>query len=109
MLAMLAALNPPEYLQDLIIFASSGLAGCFLMPMLICLYWPSMTAKGAIAGLLGGLASHLSLYIIGYVVNGKFESYSLLKMDPFIWAVITSGILSIAFSLGQNSYSKKSN
>ena len=57
MLAMLAALNPPEYLQDLIIFATSGLAGCFLMPILICLYWPGMTAQGAIAGLLGGLGS----------------------------------------------------
>ena len=107
MLAMLAALNPPEYLQDLIIFASSGLAGCFLMPMLICLYWPGMTSKGAIAGLLGGLASHLTLYIIGYTVNGKFESYPLLKLDPFIWAVITSGILSVLFSLGQTGYSKK--
>ncbi|MCH2608806.1 MAG: hypothetical protein MKZ92_09765, partial [Pedosphaera sp.] len=33
-LAMLAVLNPPEYLQDLIVFATSGLAGCFLMPVL---------------------------------------------------------------------------
>jgi len=100
MLAMLAALNPPEYLQDLIIFATSGLAGCFLMPILICLYWPGMTAQGAIAGLLGGLGSHLSLYIIGFFINGKFESYPLLKLDPFIWAVIASGTLSILFSLG---------
>ncbi|MEC8989578.1 MAG: hypothetical protein VYB66_10030, partial [Verrucomicrobiota bacterium] len=43
-LAMLAVLNPPQYLQDLIVFATSGLAGCFLMPVLLGLYWPRMTA-----------------------------------------------------------------
>ena len=109
LLAMLAALNPPKYLQDLIIFATSGLAGCFLMPMLICLYWPGMTARGAIAGLLGGLGSHLSLYLIGFFVKGKFESYPLLKLDPFIWAVITSGALSILFSLGQGDRNTENN
>ena len=62
-LAMLAVLNPPQYLQSLIIFASSGLAGCFLMPMLLGLYWPQITSKGAIAGMLGGLGCHLSLYL----------------------------------------------
>ena len=67
-LAMLAVLNPPEYLQDLIVFATSGLAGCFLMPVLLGLYWPGMTARGAIAGMLGGLGCHLGLYLIGWFV-----------------------------------------
>ena len=37
--AMIAVINPPEYLQDLIIFASGGLAGCFLFPVLLMLFW----------------------------------------------------------------------
>ena len=92
-LAMLAVLNPPQYLQSLIIFASSGLAGCFLMPMLLGLYWPQITSKGAIAGMLGGLGCHLSLYIAGYVINGKFEAFKLLEFDPFIWSLVVSGLL----------------
>ena len=92
-LAMLAVLNPPQYLQSLIIFATSGLAGCFLMPVLLGLYWPQITAKGAIAGMLGGLGCHLSLYIAGYVIKGKFEAFKLLEFDPFIWSLVVSGLL----------------
>ena len=98
-LAMLAVLNPPEYLQDLIVFATSGLAGCFLMPVLLGLYWPGMTAHGAIAGMLGGLGCHLGLYLIGWFVNGKFASYQLLEFNPFIWAILVSGLLSYLASL----------
>ncbi len=98
-LAMLAVLNPPEYLQDLIVFATSGLAGCFLMPVLLGLYWPGMTAHGAIAGMLGGLGCHLVLYLIGWFVNGKFASYQLLEFNPFIWAILVSGLLSYLASL----------
>ena len=108
-LAMLAVLNPPQYLQDLIVFATSGLAGCFLMPMLLGLYWPQMSAKGAIAGMLGGLGCHLSLYIAGYAVNGKFEAYKIpvLEFDPFIWALLVSGLLGWLVSLGQAKSPKK--
>ena len=98
-LAMLAVLNPPEYLQDLIVFATSGLAGCFLMPVLLGLYWPGMTARGAIAGMIGGLGCHLGLYLIGWFVNGKFASYQLLEFNPFIWAILVSGLLSYLASL----------
>ena len=92
-LAMLAVLNPPQYLQDLIVFATSGLAGCFLMPVLLGLYWPQISAKGAIAGMLGGLSCHLSLYIAGYVIKGKFEAFKMLEFDPFICSLVVSGLL----------------
>ena len=105
-LAMLAVLNPPQYLQSLIIFASSGLAGCFLMPMLLGLYWPEITSKGAIAGMLGGLGCHLSLYIAGYVIKGKFEAFKLLEFDPFIWSLVVSGLLCWICSIYKSSPKK---
>ncbi len=101
-LAMLAVLNPPQYLQDLIVFATSGLAGCFLMPILLGLYWPQMTAKGAIAGMLGGLGCHLSLYIAGYLIEDKFAAYQLLELNPFIWSLTVSGLLGWLCSLCQS-------
>ena len=91
-LAMLAVLNPPQYLQDLIVFATSGLAGCFLMPVLLGLYWPRMSAMGAIAGRLGGLGCHLLLYIAGYLIEDKFTAYQLLELNPFLWSVTVSGL-----------------
>ena len=106
-LAMLAVLNPPQYLQDLIVFATSGLAGCFLMPVLLGLYWPQITAKGAIAGMLGGLGCHLSLYIAGYVIKGKFEAFKLLEFDPFIWSLVVSGLLCWLSSLYKANQTKK--
>ena len=78
----------------MIVFATSGLAGCFLMPMLLGLYWPKMNARGAISGMLGGLGCHLLLYIIGYFINGKFSAYQLLEFNPFIWSIFVSGLLS---------------
>ncbi len=100
-LAMLAVLNPPQYLQDLIVFATSGLAGCFLMPVLLGLYWPRMTAMGAIAGMLGGLGCHLLLYIAGYLIEDKFTAYQLLEFNPFIWSLTVSGLLGWLCSLCQ--------
>ena len=100
-LAMLAVLNPPQYLQDLIVFATSGLAGCFLMPILLGLYWPRMTAMGAIAGMLGGLGCHLLLYIAGYLIEDKFTAYQLLELNPFIWSLTVSGLLGWLCSLRQ--------
>ncbi|MEE3177231.1 MAG: hypothetical protein VX269_07750 [Verrucomicrobiota bacterium] len=98
-LAVFAMMNPPQYLQDLIIFASGGLAGCLLMPMALCLYWPRMTPKGAIAGMLGALIIHLGLTIIGFKMTGNFEPYDLLDLNPFIWDVIGSAILIVSVSL----------
>ena len=98
-LAVFAMMNPPQYLQDLIIFASGGLAGCLLMPIALCLYWPRMTPKGAIAGMLGALIIHLALTVIGFKMTGNFEPYDLLDLNPFIWDVIGSAFLIISVSL----------
>ena len=38
-LAMLFVIDPPKYLQDLIVFATGGLAACFLVPLTLSLYW----------------------------------------------------------------------
>ena len=97
-LAVIAIINPPAYLQDLIIFASGGLAGCLLMPMAFSLYWNKTTPLAAIAGMIGALLIHLSLTIIGYFKTGKFNPYDFLGMNPFIWDVVGSAILIIIVS-----------
>ena len=98
-LAVVIALNPVDYLQLLIVFASEGLAGCFLMPMILCLFWQRMTGAGAIAGMLGGAIMQMALYVIGYLVEGKFEPYSPGGLQPFFWDVTASAIGCVAGSM----------
>jgi sodium/pantothenate symporter len=97
-LAVLAVLNPPTYLQDLIVFASGGLAACFFIPIVLALYWPGMTARGAIAGMLGGMLAHLGLTCWGWMEQGELRAYAFLGMNPFIWDLLGSGAGSLLFS-----------
>lgn len=94
LLAVFAVLNPPRFLQDLIVFASGGLGACFLMPMVFALYWPRMTARAATVGMISGALTILCLYVVGYLVRGEFGEYNLLGLHPFIWSVVvTTGLI----------------
>lgn len=98
LLAVVAVLNPPRFLQDLIVFASGGLGACFLMPMVLALYWKGMTARAAVAGMISGALTVLVLYSIGYFVRGEFGEYNLLGLHPFIWSVIVTSSLIVLVS-----------
>lgn len=92
MLAMLAMLNPPNYLQTLIVFASSGLGATFLAPVAFGLFWKRMTAGGAVGGMLAGAMTVGALYLTWYAMEGELGPYNLLGLDPFIWgSVISTG------------------
>lgn len=97
--AMLAVLKPPQHLQDLIVFASGGLAGCFLIPVLLMLFWRRMSAAGAIAGMLGGFLMHTGLLIAGFMKTGKFIVLTPLDVEPLIWDLLLSGVLAVGVAL----------
>ena len=98
-LAVIAAINPPDFLQTLIVFASAGLGACFLVPIVFSLYWRKMTDMAAITGMISGGVVILVLYSIGRVVHEEFSEYLLLGLHPFIWAVVVSAIVVITVSL----------
>ncbi len=97
--ATLAVLNPPQYLQNLIVFSTGGLAGCFLVPMALTLFWSRMTRAGVIAGMLGGCGTHVLLYIAGYLAHGRFAVFAFLGLEAFIWDMVGAAIFSVGFSL----------
>lgn len=99
LLGVVAVLHPPQFLQHLIVFASAGLGACFLMPMVFALYWPRANPAGIVAGMLGGGATVLSLYLAGFLKTGEFGEYLLLGFHPFIWAVLVSSAVIVGFSL----------
>ena len=100
-LAVLVVLNPPPYLQTLIVFASGGLGASFLMPMVLALYWPRMTGAGAFFGMLTGAFTILSLYFVGYLERGAFGEYNLFGIHPIVWSIVATGVVIVSVSLAQ--------
>ena len=94
-LAVVAMLKPPQFLQDLIVFGSGGLAASFLMPVVLMLYWPRLTPVATVAGMVSGGFTIGAIYLVGYFVNGKFGEINLLGLHPFIWAVAVSALVSV--------------
>jgi len=88
--AVLGALYPPAYLQDIIVFTGSGLACCFLAPMALALYWPRLNTSGATAGMLGGFLTHLALYGAGFLNDGGFKAVQIAHLDPLIPGMVVS-------------------
>lgn len=89
--AMLGAINPPQFLQDIIVYTGSGLAACFLGPMIFALYWPRANLIGCTAGMLGGFVTHLAMYVAGSFVNGSFfRPYELFDFDPIVVGLFVS-------------------
>jgi len=97
--AMLGAMHPPQFLQDIIVYTGSGLAACFLVPVALALYWPRYNAAGAIAGMVGGFFIHLALYLGGWQMFGTFRAYTPLGVDPIIWGLFVSFAISILTTL----------
>jgi len=88
--AVLGALNPPEYLQYLIIYAGGGIGVVLLVPMGLGLYWRRFNGPGAVAAMLGGFATHLTLYLVGFMIYGRFHPVRLWNFDPVIPALAVS-------------------
>ncbi len=89
--AMIGAVNPPQYLQDIIVYVGSGLAACFLAPVALAIYWPRVNLAGTFAGMLGGFAAHLSMYVAGWFFHGSFfRPVRLLGCDPVIVGLVGS-------------------
>jgi len=90
-IAMIVAVNPPQFLQDIIVYVGSGLAACFLAPTIFLLYWPRANEQGSIIGMLSGFSAHLAMYATGMFVNGSFfRPYRLFEFDPIIIGLTVS-------------------
>ena len=97
--ALIGAMNPPEFLQDIIVYTGSGLAAAFLAPVVYALYWPRSNHQGCIAAMIGGFGAHLSLYIIGFINGEGFTPYRPLELDPIIIGLFGSFIIGFIFTL----------
>jgi Na+/pantothenate symporter len=97
--ATIGAVNPPKFLQVLVVFTFGGLATVFLSTMVLALYWPRFNKYGAAASMLGGFTGYLSLYAAGFLSYGEIRPVCPFGIDPLIWGIGISLILGLGFTL----------
>lgn len=89
-IVLLFALKPPAFLQLIVIFAISGFAASFTIPLIMGLYWRGATPTGGIVSMVGGFLTLIILYI--------FDIPNPLGFDPLVWGMLISFILMIIVS-----------
>ncbi len=126
LIAVLANLNPPTYLQALVVLSGSAGAATFIAPVMMACYWRRATAGGALAGMLSGFLVYFGIYSCGWAQNwatanathvvaqqilavlgkdpligaaGLFRPYYILGVDPIIWGLLASVIGGVGVSL----------
>ena len=69
-LVFVAALEPPDLLVWINLFAVGGLEAVFLWPILLGLYWNGANARGALASIVTGLALFIALTVFKTPLGG---------------------------------------
>lgn len=110
--AVASNIDPPAYLQAVVVFSSSGAGSAFVVPCLMLCYWRRATAPGVIAAMTTGAGVTLGLYLIGFALGWqdppfdpgiaeatKLRPYYLGGFQPLIWGVLASAIAGIGVTL----------
>ena len=126
LIAVIANLDPPKYLQALVVVSSSGGGASFTVPVLMACYWRRTTSGGMLAGMLIGFFCYFGLSSAGWIQNwatmtpdspfaksvldvlgpdpkigiaGLFRPYYVLGIDPVVWSILVSAIAGVGTSL----------
>lgn len=83
LVGVVLALNPPTYLQLIVVFAGTGLGATFAWPSILAIFWPRMNKAGCLAGIITGFAS----FVLQYSTMGDS---SFLGFHPFVWSFLIS-------------------
>lgn len=70
LMVFVAAIEPPDLLVWINLFAFGGLEAVFLCPMVLGLYWEKANATGAIASIIFGVSTFIILTIIKPAMGG---------------------------------------
>lgn len=95
MIAFLMALNPPELLIYLNLFAFGGLEAAFVWPLVLGLYWKYANASGAIASMVVGISSYIGIHFFNEV-NGPLLGVHTVTI-PVVLSLIVFVCVSLVF------------
>ena len=100
--ALVGAMNPPEFLQHIIVLVGAGLSCTFLAPMFATLYWKRSNTAGVYAGMLGGFGVCSGFYVLGWLgVGGAvgIQPFNLGGFLPVVWGMVGSIVLTVVVTL----------
>ncbi|MCL6647428.1 MAG: cation acetate symporter [Chloroflexi bacterium] len=98
LLAAIAALPRLAFISQLVAWAFSLAASSFFPVVLLGIFWKRANAKGAIAGMIGGMVVCL-IYMFGNYVNPYFTLFGLSHLSAGIFGMIVNFALQIIVSL----------
>ncbi len=84
------SLNPPDNLQNIVVYAVGGMVSAFYIPLMLGLYWMRANKWGALAGMIGGLGT--------YLLNGDGIVNWTMGMQPIVIGTLVSLVLTVAVS-----------
>ncbi len=94
-LATIGAVNPPKFLQYLVVFSGGGMAAAFLVPMALGLYWPRFNAPAAMISMVGGFLAYVAPYLVGLAVYEEYRAVKPLQLHPIVWGLAISAVLAV--------------
>jgi SSS family solute:Na+ symporter/sodium/pantothenate symporter len=105
-ISVAAVINPPQYLQAVVVLSGTGAGATFCIPALMTCYWRRATAAGVLAAMFSGAGIFVTLYVIGFLGIGEqhihlagLHPYYLFELDPLLWGLSASLVAGIAVSL----------
>jgi SSS family solute:Na+ symporter/sodium/pantothenate symporter len=111
LVALLANISPPAYLQALVVFCTNGQTGAFFVPLVMACFWRRATKQGILAAMIFGSVTVLTLYATGWIRSWlgvpdpgvgqatDFRPYFLFGLEPIVWGILVSAIAGIGTSL----------
>lgn len=71
----IVAINPPDLIVWLNLYANAGIIATFLWPIILGLYWKRANDKGAIASIISGIGSYI---LFSYVWPRPFGAHTIV-------------------------------
>ena len=89
-LVMILALKPPAFLQDIVMFAISGFAASFTVPIVLGFFWKGSTPMGGLLSMISGFVCLITLYMQ--------KNQNPLGFNPLVWSLVISAIVMFVVS-----------
>ena len=87
---MVLSFNPPKFLQDIVMFAISGFAASFTIPIVLGFFWKGGTPMGGLLSMISGFVTLLVLY--------SQPNPNPFGFNPLVWSLLASAIVMVAVS-----------
>ncbi len=89
-IVMVLSFNPPKFLQDIVMFAISGFAASFTVPIILGFFWKGGTPMGGLLSMISGFVTLLVLY--------AQPNPNPLGFNPLVWGLVVSAVVMVVVS-----------